>query len=94
MNKNSLFTQTILIIILAVICIFLTVAFALLFGSIDTNIFDFKNFNFVNALPVLIVGIIISCFVTGIAILFLAKNTFFKVKKYFDNNDNNGGTKK
>lgn len=96
MNKKSIFTQTVMVILLVLVCVFLTVMTAFLFGSVGTDIFDFKNLNYSNFIPVLIIGGIISCFVVGIAVLFVARSAFFKVKDYLNEkeNDNDGGNKK
>ncbi len=83
-KNKSFFSQIILIVIIAVICLIVTIGFALLLGSIDTTVFDFKNLNFANMIPVLIIGGIISCIVVGIAIMFLSKNVFASVKNYFE----------
>ena len=95
MKNKSLFTQTILVILLAVICLFSTVGIAFLAGSLNAEIFDFKNLNFSNMIPVLLIGGFISCFIVGICILFVGRSAFIKVKDYFnENNKENGGTKK
>ncbi len=94
MKNKSLFTQIILLIILSVVCIVSTVTITFLFGAIDTTIFDFKNINFANMIPVLIIGIFISCIIVGIAILFVVKNAFLKIHSHLKNeNNNNGGNK-
>ena len=96
MKNKSLFTQTILVIILAVSCLMLTIVIALLAGSLNVELFDFKNLNFSNVIPVLLIGGFISCVVIGICVLFVGRTAFIKVKDYFDENNNkeNGGTKK
>ncbi|MBE6713619.1 MAG: hypothetical protein E7580_08970 [Ruminococcaceae bacterium] len=90
MNKNSLFTKAVLIILLTLCCFGLTVALALLFGSVETNLLDFRNLNFANVFPVLIIGGGLSCVVIGIAILYFARSAFFKAKDYFKENENKG----
>ena len=93
MKNKSLFTQTILVILLAVICLFSTVIIAFLVGSLNAEIFDFKNLNFSNMIPVLLIGGFISCVIVGICILFIGRSAFIKVKDYFnENNRENGGT--
>ena len=95
MKNKSLFTQTILVILLAVICLFSTVIIAFLVGSLNAEIFDFKNLNFSNMIPVLLIGGFISCVIVGICILFVGRSAFIKVKDYFnENNKENGGTQK
>ena len=78
-----------MLIILSVICVILTVGIALFVGSFNTILFDFKNLNFANMIPVLILGGFISCVVVGITVLFVARSIFLKVKDYLS--DNNGG---
>ena len=38
-------------------------------------------------IPVFLVGGIVSCFVIGMAVLFLGRTVFFKVKDYFSETD-------
>ena len=80
-NKDAT-SQIIFLVILAVLCIFFTLAFALLAGSIDVSLFNFQNLNFSNMIPVLIVCILISCTVMGIAILLVSRSLFGKVRDY------------
>ncbi len=95
MKNKSLFTQVISVIVLAVICLLLTVGIAFLAGSLNTEMFDFKNLNFSNMIPVLLIGGFISCVIVGICILFVGRTAFVKVKDYLkENNKENGGTKK
>lgn len=94
-KNKSLFTQAIFIIILAVLCLLLTVGIAFLAGSINTEIFDFKNMNFSNMLPVLLIGGFISCVIVGICVLFVARTAFFKAKDFLkETNKEKGETKK
>ncbi len=96
MKNKSLFTQVILIIVLCVFCIVATVGISLLAGAIDTDLFNFKNLNFANMIPVLLIGIFISCVIVGISVLFVGKTAFLQVYDYFkekENNKNNGGNK-
>ena len=46
MKNKSLFFQIITLIILALICLMLTVGIALLAGSLKVELFDFQNLNF------------------------------------------------
>lgn len=95
MKKSSLFNKIISIIIVAVICLLLTVCIAFLAGSLNFELFDFENLNISNMIAVLIVGGFLSCAVVGICILYFARSAFIKVKDYFkENNKENGGTKK
>lgn len=92
MKNKSLFSQIMLLIIMSVICVVLTVGIALFVGSCNTTLFDFKNLNFANMIPVLILGGFISCVIVGITVLFVARSVFLKVKDYLSDND--GGDKK
>ena len=87
MKDKSLFSRFIFLIVLAVICLLLTVAIALLVGSINVELFDFENLNFSNMVPVLLIGGFISCVIIGICFLFVARTAFFKAKDYLDKND-------
>ncbi len=69
-----------LLIILAIVCLLLTVSAAFLVGSLNTELFDFKNLNLSNMLPVLLIGGFISCVLVGICFLFVARNVFLKAK--------------
>ena len=95
MNKKSLFTQTIWIIVIAAFCLLLTVGASLLAGSFSGELFDLKELNLSNAIPVLLIGGFISCIVIGICLLFVARTAFFKAKDFLKETHNeSGGTKK
>ena len=97
MKNKSLFFQIVSLIIIAVICLLLTVVIAFLAGSLNAELFDFKNLNFSNMIPVLIIGGFISCFIIGICFLFIARTAFSKAKDYIKENLKNnekGETKK
>ncbi len=95
MKNKSLFSQIMLLIIISLVCIILTVGFALFVGSYDTTLFDLQNLNISNMIPVLIFGGFISCVVVGVTVLFVARAVFLKFKDYFvETNENNGGNKK
>ena len=95
MKNKSLFSQTIFIIILAVVCLLLTVGTAFLVGSLNAELFDFKNMNFSNMIPVLLIGGFISCVIVGICVLFVARTAFFKAKDFLkETNKEKGETKK
>lgn len=95
MKDKSLFKQILALIIIAVICVLLTVGTSLLAGSLNAELFDFRNLNFSNMLPVLIVGVFISCAVVGICVLFVLRTAFVKAKDYLKENDKeNGGKEK
>ena len=92
MKKDSLFTKIIILFIVLFVCVAFTLTAAWLIGGMDKNIFDLSNLNLYNAVPVLILGGIISCFVVGIGVLFLSRNVLIKLKKIFIEED--GGDKK
>lgn len=91
LKDKSLFSKILLLILLVVLCIVTTIGIALLAGSSDTALFDFGNLNFGNLIPVLIIGCFISCIVIGIALLFVARSVFSKLRDYFEENNKNGG---
>ena len=93
MKNKSFFSQIILLIILSVVCVILTVGIAILAGSNSATLFDFRNLNVANMLPVLVIGGFVSCVVIGITVIFVARSAFLKVKDYLSEN-NNGGDKK
>ena len=85
MKNKSLFSQIILLVVIAFLCITLTVTIALLVGSIETPIFDFNNLNFANMIPVFIIGGLVSCFTVMLTVLFASKTLFYKIKDFFEN---------
>lgn len=94
MQNKSIFTQVIILIVVSVVCVLLTLALAILFGSIETTLFDLQNLNIVNMLPVLLIGGFLSCVVIGITVLVVSKNSFLKIKEYFFETKNEGDNKK
>ena len=88
LKKKSVFGGILLLILIILACLVTTVSVALLAGAADVNLFDFSHLNFSNMIPILIVGGILSCFIIGIAFLFLGRTIFFKVKDYFFETDN------
>ena len=93
MKNKSLFLQIISVIVLSVSCLILTVAISLLVGSVKVDLFDFKNLNFSNMIPVLLIGGFISCVVVGICILFVGRAAWFKAKDYFKETNKEKGEK-
>ena len=89
MKNKSLFKQILLLVIIAFVCVTLTLLIALLVGSIDTPIFDFRNLNIANMIPIFIFGGIITCFAIAIAFLFTSKTLFDKIKIFFEDTKNN-----
>ncbi len=89
MKNKSLFVQIITLIILAVVCLLLTVTIAVLIGSLNMELFDFSHLNFSNMIPILIIGGFISCVIVGICFLFVVRTAFFKAKDYLKENQKN-----
>ena len=87
MKNKSIFSGILLLVLIGLICVILTVGVALLAGAAEVDIFDFSNLNLSNMIPVLIIGGILSCFIIGIAVLFLGRTIFFKAKDYFFETD-------
>ncbi len=95
MKNKSLFSQIITVIIVGVVCLLITLGIALLAGAVNAELFDFRNLNFSNMIPVLLIGGFISCVIIGICVLFIGKTAFFKIQDYLkENNKNNGGNNK
>ncbi len=94
MSKKSLFTKAILLIALVLFCIVTTVVLALIFGSMDRIIFDFRDLNFANVLPILIIGGFFTCVTVGLAVLFFSRAAFLKVKDFLKENNDDGGKEK
>ena len=86
MNNKPIFTKIMIVIVIAIICLVMTLSLAFLLGSVNTNIFDFSDLNFSNMLPVILIGGFISCVVVGILVIFLAKDILVKGKDYFSKN--------
>ena len=87
MKNKSLFVQIISLIILAAACILLTVVIAFFAGSLNVELFDFKNLNFSNMIPIFIIGGFISCVLVGICVIFVARTAFLKAKKYLEESE-------
>lgn len=94
MKNKSTFSQVLLIVIIAVLCVVATVTLALVAGSVGDTLFDFRNLNIVNMLPVLLIGGFITCVVVGISVLIVSRSVFFKVKDYLKELNDNGGNEK
>lgn len=94
MKGKTIFSQIIFLIILAMVCVTLTVGIAILVGTAETTFFDFSNLNFGNMLPVLLIGGFISCVVIGIMVLFISRSVFYKVKEHLIETKDNGGKEK
>lgn len=85
MKNRSLFAQILLLVILAFVCITVTIFLALLAGSVDVSIFDFKNLNIANMIPVFIFGGLLSGLTIIITLLFTSRILFHKIKGYIEN---------
>ncbi len=83
MSNKPIFTKIMIVIVVALICLAITLATAFLLGSINTDVFDFSNLNISNMLPIIVIGGFISCVIIGIMVIFLAKDVFVKVKNYY-----------
>ena len=97
MKNKSIFSQIIFLIVIGVFCFLLTIGLAFLAGSLNAELFDFKNLNFANMVPVLVIGVFISCVIIGLGVLFVAKSAFINVKNFFCENNkdkNTGGEEK
>ncbi len=94
MSKKAIFPKVIIIMVVALICLAITLSLAFLLGAVDTDVFDFSNLNFSNMLPVIIIGGFVSCVVVGFLVIFLAKDVFIKAKNYFFETDKDGGNEK
>ena len=78
MDDKKIFSKVIQLIILGVICFVATVVVAMVLGSYDKNIFNFKSFNFANVIPIIFIGGFISCVVVGVGTLFVSKSIKLK----------------
>lgn len=95
LKNKSVFSKIMLLVILCVVCIILTIGVALFAGSYSTTLFDFSNLNFANMIPVLMLGGFISFVIIVIAVIYVSRSIFIKVKDNFINTkENNGGNKK
>ena len=95
MKNRSVFSQVMLLIIVALCCIVITAVIAFCAGSTSTEFFDFRNLNLSNVVPVLIIGGFVSCVAVGMTVLLVSRTVFFKVKEYFtETNKKDGGNYK
>lgn len=90
-KTKSTFALILTIVIVALVGIVLTILVAFLAGSMDTQLFDFKNINFANFIPVIIIGGFITAITVVIIALFASKNVFMKIRDYFLEDKKNGG---
>lgn len=94
MKNKSTFAQIIFVILVAVVCVIATLTIALMAGSSDVNLFDLRNLNLANMLPVLLIGGFFTCVIVGIAVLCVSRSVFFKIKDYLKDFNNDGGEEK
>ncbi len=84
MKNKSAFWQIMLLIVLAFICIAMTLAIAFLAGSVEVSMFDFSNLNIANMIPVFIFGGLATAFIMIIALLITSRSLFYKVKAFLE----------
>ncbi|MBR5569588.1 MAG: hypothetical protein IKW10_01690 [Oscillospiraceae bacterium] len=89
--KKSVFSQLILLIVVALLCVAVTVVLALWAGSAEKDFLNLQNFNWSNAIPVILVGGFVCCVVVGIVVLFVTRNVFHKTMDYLSEINKNGG---
>ena len=94
MKKKSVFSQVLIIAIVILVCIVITVTAALIIGSSEKEFFNFKSLNISNMIPVIIIGGFVCCVISGILILFLARNIFAESISKNSNSDKDGGKEK
>ena len=91
MKKRSTFAMILTVVIVALVCIVLTILAAFIAGSVDMQLFDFENLNLANFIPVIIIGGFITTITVGFVILFASKSIFMKIRDYFLEDKKNGG---
>ncbi len=92
-KKKSVFAQIMILVAVALVGLVLTVCMALLAGSVETSIFDWRNLNLANMIPILIIGGFITCVVVGIAVIVVSRSIFYRVRDYLFENQNNQNNK-
>lgn len=88
MKNKSLFLQVLLLVVLGFLCISLTITVALLAGSTETTIFDIRNLNLSNMIPVFIFGGLITCFTLAVTLLFTSRTLFHRIKNFLETDNN------
>ena len=91
MKKRSTFAMILTVVIVALVGIVLTILIAFMAGSMDAQLFDFKNLNLANFVPVIIIGGFLTAITVGFVILFASKSIFMKIRDYFLEDKKNGG---
>ena len=90
MSKKSIFAKIMIIIAVAIGCLLLTAAVAVLLGSNSADLFNLSDLNLSNMIPVIVIGGFIGCVAVGILVIVLAKDVFVKVKDYLFGKENGG----
>ena len=90
MSKKSIFAKIMIIIAVAIGCLLLTAAVAVLLGSNSADLFNLSDLNLSNMIPVIVIGGFIGCVAVGILVIVLAKDIFVKVKDYLFGKENGG----
>lgn len=93
MKNKSTFSQLLTIVIVALIGFLLTLLIAFWVGSSDAQIFDLRDLNWANVVPVILIGGFITCVTVGIVVLIVSKNVFLKIRDYFLEDKSDGGKK-
>ena len=91
--KNPIFSKLLIAIIVALICIALTVSIALMVGNTSTDLIDFSELNWSNVITIIILGMFITGGIVGVILLIAVKDVFVKAKKYIDQSNKDGGKK-
>ena len=91
--KKSIFSQLLIAIIVALICIVLTVIIALTVGNTNADLFDLSGLNWSNVIPIILIGLFITGGIVGVILLITAKDIFVKAKEYMEQAKKDGGKK-
>ena len=91
--KNPIFSKLLIAIVVALICIALTVSIALMVGNTSTDLIDFSELNWSNVIPIIILGMFITGGIVGVILLIAVKDVFVKAKEYIDQSNKDGGKK-
>ena len=94
MKKKSVFSKVLTIFIFIMVCLAITVAVALIMGSTETELFDFKNLNISNVIPVIFIGGFVCSITVGILVLFLGRDIYTEFISKKSNSDKSGGNEK
>ena len=92
--KNPIFSKLLIAIIVALVCIALTISIALMVGNTSTDLIDFSELNWSNVIPIILLGMFITGGIVGVILLIAAKDVFAKAKEYIDQSNKKDGGKK